>query len=150
MPEWLAEAVVRGAGKHNYYLWAYVFMPEHVHLLVCPQTPEYDMAVYLKSIKQPVSRRARDWLETDEPDRVSEFMVKHGSRDVFCFWQAGPGYDRNIHSEKELPEKILYIHGNPVSRGLVGRPEDWLWSSAAWYAGKRDGPLRVDDCPLAW
>jgi len=40
---------------------------------------------------------------------------------------------------------IHYIHNNPVRRGLVDRAADWRWSSAAWYEGRRDGPLTVDD-----
>ena len=35
-----------------------------------------------------------------------------------------------------------YIHNNPVRRGLVSRPEQWEWSSAGWYEGKK--PLRPD------
>ena len=31
--------------------------------------------------------------------------------------------------------KVEYIHLNPVRRGLVARPEDWTWSSAAEYSG---------------
>jgi len=37
---------------------------------------------------------------------------------------------------------IDYIHGNPIRRGLVIRPEDWKWSSADWYEGKNS--LRPD------
>src|SRR5436309_21728 len=36
------------------------------------------------------------------------------------------------------------FHGTPVRRGLCEKPEDWLWSSAADYAGIRVGPLRLD------
>ena len=31
-----------------------------------------------------------------------------------------------------------------VRRGLVERPEDWLWSSARWYAGIRPVPIAID------
>jgi hypothetical protein len=31
---------------------------------------------------------------------------------------------------------IDYIHGNPVRKGLVEKPEDWKWSSAGWLEGK--------------
>ena len=36
---------------------------------------------------------------------------------------------------KDYWEKVEYIHLNPVRRGLVARPEDWTWSSAAEYSG---------------
>ncbi len=61
------------------------------------------------------------------------------------FWQVGGGYDRNIISQKEMEEKIEYIHQNPVRRGLVKRATDWMWSSANWYADdRRSGKIVID------
>jgi hypothetical protein len=37
---------------------------------------------------------------------------------------------------------IDFIHGNPVRRQLVEKPEDWIWSSASWMEGKNS--LRRD------
>ena len=31
-------------------------------------------------------------------------------------------------------EKLKYMHGNPVVRGLAEQPEDWPWSSVGPYA----------------
>ena len=41
------------------------------------------------------------------------------------FWQARY-YDFNVWSEQKRVEKLRYIHRNPVKRGLVERPEDWV------------------------
>ena len=30
-------------------------------------------------------------------------------------------------------EKLGYMHRNPVTRGLVEKPEDWKWSSCRHY-----------------
>ncbi|HET9408295.1 MAG TPA: hypothetical protein VFO39_13730 [Candidatus Sulfotelmatobacter sp.] len=38
-------------------------------------------------------------------------------------------YDFNVWSERKFIEKLRYLHRNPVTRGLVQRPEDWPWSS---------------------
>ena len=40
---------------------------------------------------------------------------------------------------------VDYIHGNPVRRGLVARPEDWQWSSARWYAGIPPVRIEIDN-----
>jgi hypothetical protein len=40
-------------------------------------------------------------------------------------------------SNKVIDEKIDYIHNNPVEEGLVFRAEDYLYSSAADYAGEK-------------
>jgi REP element-mobilizing transposase RayT len=44
------------------------------------------------------------------------------------FWQAR-FYDFNVWTEKKRIEKLRYIHRNPVTRGLVAKPEQWPWSS---------------------
>ena len=52
------------------------------------------------------------------------------------FWQDGGGFDRNSIDLRVILAMIEYIHGNPVRRQLVERPEDWKWSSAGWHEGK--------------
>ena len=41
-------------------------------------------------------------------------------------------------------EKLRYIHRNPVVRGLVERPEDWLWSSFRHYFTGADGVVEIE------
>jgi putative transposase len=42
-----------------------------------------------------------------------------------------------------------YIHMNPVTAGLVTRPEGWAFSSYRDYVGLRDGTLPVPDVVLS-
>jgi hypothetical protein len=35
------------------------------------------------------------------------------------------------------------MHRNPVKRGLVERPEQWMWSSFRAYCYRETGPVRV-------
>ena len=44
-------------------------------------------------------------------------------------------FDHALRTVQDYWEKVEYIHLNPVRRGLVARPEDWTWSSAAEYSG---------------
>jgi len=93
-------------------VYGYVVMPEHVHLLV--NEPERGhLAQMLQSLKQSVARTL-------------------ALRAADSFWQARY-YDFNVWSERKFVEKLRYIHRNPVIRGLVGRPEDWRWSSFRHY-----------------
>jgi putative transposase len=85
-------------------VYAYVVMPEHVHLLV--SEPERGLlADALKSLKQGVSRRL-----------VGE--AEH-------FWQKRY-YDFSVRNYRQFVEKLSYIHRNPVKRKLCERPEDQL------------------------
>ena len=49
-----------------------------------------------------------------------------------------------------LMNMIDYIHMNPVRRGLVETPEEWKWSSAAWYANGGEVPIVPDPVPADW
>jgi len=107
---WIVQAVVNAKVKHSFALLGYVIMPEHVHLIVFPLRKTYDLALFLKSIKQSVARKAKHFLYGHNRDWLEKLTVKRGNRRVFRFWQTGPGYDRNIHSEDEIIEKITYIN----------------------------------------
>jgi putative transposase len=93
--------------RHHYLfvVAGYVVMPEHVHLLVNePRRALLSKAV--RALKLSVTMRRRE-----RP-----------------FWQAH-SYDFNVYTHDKYVEKLRYMHWNPVKRGLVGKPEDWPWSS---------------------
>lgn len=99
----------------------YVVMPEHVHLLVGePENRLLSNAV--QGLKQSVSYRL-------------------GNGDS-SFWEARY-YDFNVFSEKKRIEKLRYLHRNPVTRGLVKRPEDWAWSSFRQYSTGEAGIVKL-------
>ncbi|MBL8880947.1 MAG: transposase [Phycisphaerales bacterium] len=144
--QWLVEAIDRARRRHAWDVWAYVIMPEHVHLIVRPQNAIYDISVLLKAIKWPVSIRARKYLERTSREWMKRLTdVQPNGEFSFRFWQRGGGFDRNIRQERSLGAMIEYIHANPVRRELVREPCEWAWSSARWYDGERDVPLQMDD-----
>lgn len=142
---WFIEAMKNVKTKYKYKLLAYVIMPEHVHLIVLPLMPDYNISDFLKALKQSVSRKAKFFLQENDIDWLKKLTINTGKKQVFRFWQSGPGYDRNIYCETEFLEKINYIHNNPVNRGLVDVPIYWKWSSAMWYEGKQDCIIKIDD-----
>jgi putative transposase len=98
-------------------------MPEHVHMLV--NEPEQgSLSQVMQSLKQSVARTLA--LRAADP-----------------FWQARY-YDFNVWSEHKFIEKLRYVHRNPVTRGLVARPEDWVWSSFCHYAGGEAGQVEIE------
>jgi putative transposase len=140
--EWFRLALEEARAKFGFELWAYVFMPDHVHLLVNPGDAAQQMSRFLQAIKEPVARQAIAYLKVHSPQWLTRLTVQEGQRVRHRFWQPGGGYDRNITSSEALRAMVEYIHANPVRRGLVARAEDWQWSSAGWYAGIR--PVRIE------
>ncbi|MEQ8616832.1 MAG: transposase [Lacipirellulaceae bacterium] len=148
--QWMAESIESARSELNFQVWAYVFMPDHVHLIIHPNATLYDIAAIRGAIKAPVARKAIEYLALEAPDWIPRISRKRGSKTERLFWQSGGGYDRNVTFGGTLLKMIDYIHLNPVRRGLVERPEEWKWSSAAWFAGVRDVPLILDTIPAAW
>jgi putative transposase len=99
------------ADLHHYVLHAFVVMANHVHVLL---TPGIETRRLMKSLKGVTAREANQILQrTGKP-----------------FWQ-DESFDHWVRSEVEFTEIRKYIEHNPVTAGLVERPEDWAWSSAA-------------------
>jgi putative transposase len=132
----LSEAIDRASERHGYRLTAFVYMPEHVHLLVYPGPAASTIERLLKAIKRPYSFRIKQLLMETESPLVERLTIRQrpGVK-TFRFWQEGPGYDRNLDRPDSVLAAIDYIHRNPDRRGLVERAVDWPWSSARWYEG---------------
>ncbi len=131
--EFLARRINRAAENHNFAVLAYVFMPDHVHLLIHPLNEIYDMSKILKSIKQGPSRSAknRGLIETD-------------------LWEEGPGHDSNISWERARQDSIAYIHNNPVRKGIVELGSQFRWSSANWYHHQGESDVRCRYFAYLW
>ncbi|QKK08390.1 MAG: transposase [Planctomycetota bacterium] len=131
--------------EFGFRLVAWVVMPEHIHLLLVPRLPEYPVSQVLRELKKRFARRViRRWRELDAPV-LSRLQDGTGAT---RFWLPGGGYDRNVVGGHELPEKIGYIHENPVRRGLVRTPEEWKWSSAGAYSGGLSPIVPIDRAGL--
>ncbi len=147
--QWFLEALESARQRRNLTLWAYVIMPEHVHVIVWPRDPTYEVRLIRTALKVPVQRKALDFLRRQAPGYLDRLRDGQPNGDVhYRFWQRGGGYDRNITDPATLRAMIEYIHNNPVRRGLVSSPADWLWSSARFYEGCQDVPLRMDPLPV--
>jgi len=143
--EWMLSSLKDARAGLRFDIWAYVIMPEHCHILIFPRLPKYDISAILFTIKLPVTRNATAFLQKNAPGSLALMHDEQPNGKVaHRFWQRGGGYDRNFNEPESIYAEIEYIHNNPVRRGLVARAEDWPWSSAEWYAGKRHVSLVPD------
>ncbi len=115
-------ALERARRQYRFFVTGYVIMPEHVHLLL--SEPERGtLARALQAMKQSVARR----LIARRPH----------------FWQARY-YDFNVWTKRKRIEKLRYMHRNPVKRGLVEKPQDWVWSSFRHYSTGEEGVVEIE------
>lgn len=111
----------------GFQLFAWVVMPEHLHLLLLPNRSVADVRRIMSAFKTRVSRILLEQMRVASSPYVNRLKDPRGEHH---FWLPGGGYDRNIHSHNEFEEKARYIEQNPVRRGLAANPEEYRWSSA--------------------
>lgn len=133
--ELLAESIDKALDDHGLRLSAFVFMPEHVHLLVWPIDPsEARISEFLKTLKLSCSTKIKHRLVIARSPLVEQLtIIERPGKSVFRFWQEGPGYDRNLDKPETVLASIDYFHENPVKRKLCLCAVDWRWSSARIY-----------------
>ncbi|HYG77647.1 MAG TPA: transposase [Planctomycetota bacterium] len=135
----LAQAIRAACDKHAVALWAYVFMPEHIHLLLKPRHAEYDLSAYEHDFKLASSRLVVKELKKQQSPLLEKLKVTNrAGKSGYRFWQRGGGHDLNVWNMKKAVEKAEYCHWNPVKRRLVKSPEQWRFSSFKW--------LVLNDC----
>jgi len=101
----------RGVELGHYRLQAWVVMANHVHVLLLPLVSPSRL---LGALKGATAREGNRIL-----GRTGE-----------AFWQA-ESYDHWVRNVDEFERIVAYIESNPVKAGLVQRPGDYPWSSAA-------------------
>ena len=112
--------------RHRFVVFGYVVMPEHLHLLVNePRLGVLSRAVQAMKLSVATRRQERP------------------------FWQPRY-YDFNVFTTAKHVEKLRYLHRNPVTRGLVEKPEDWPWSSYRHYAAGAEGTVQIESFWSGW
>ena len=126
----------------EFQLIAYVLMPEHVHLVLLPNE-KTEVGRLIGEIKRISSKGIHELLARQDSDLTRTLSVIRNGERRFAFWKRRC-YDHNCRSDESVWQKVNYCHNNPVKRGLVHNPGDWIWSSYRWYQGIQDVPLKVD------
>ena len=136
----------------KFRILGYVLMPEHFHLLIWPSASA-DPSRLVQSLKERTAlfilknlreNRRFPWCQRMlERLRLPPTVHLHGP---YRAWQRR-FYDLNVWSEKKRLEKLRYMHGNPVKRGLVKSPDQWPWSSFRFYYLEDSSVLAMDRLP---
>ena len=116
LAEWCAKAGTE--------IWAYCLMPNHVHLILVPRTPDGLRAALGETHRRYTFRvnRREDWRGHLWQERFHSFAM----------------------DEDHLVACARYVERNPVRARLVRRARDWRWSSArAHLDGADDGVAKV-------
>jgi REP-associated tyrosine transposase len=125
----LADAVRRVRERRRFLLPAYVFMPDHWHMLIVP-APSDSLPNIMNALKAAAARGVNEMRNSSGP-----------------VWQARY-FDRAVRDVKEFHEAVRYMHLNPVGKALAEKPEHWPWSSFHSFGGPGPVMLEVDRLDL--
>jgi putative transposase len=129
-------------------LYAFVVMPNHVHLIVrC--VGNYTPADVVREWKKATANLILRQYENEGNPEVLAFFaaaVKPGQGQLHAIWQ-DEYQAKNIYSPAFLQEKLAYIHGNPCQPHwqLAETPEAYVWSSAGYYLADRRPLIPLSD-----
>ncbi len=122
--------LLEGARKFEVAIHAYVFMPNHFHLLVTPKSNEGlgRMMQWVGRYYVPYFNRRYDRSGTLWQGRFKSLLIDSAHYFLLC---------------------SRYIETNPVRSGLVATPADYRDSSYLHHIGALVDPL-ISDHPLYW
>jgi REP element-mobilizing transposase RayT len=110
--------------RGRFRLLGFVVMDNHVHMLIAP------------SVGRRLSDIIRDWkVWTSRRNRSKPAGEP--------LWERRFD-DNRIDTSRELREVLEYIHDNPVRAGVVGRAEEYPWSSVHNYLSDARAAIEVD------
>jgi putative transposase len=105
--------------KYEVALLAFSLLPNHIHLV-----PRQNLDI-------PISK----FIQSLHTSYVAVFNKRYA--------RVGPLFQdrfkcKNVETDRDLEALVAYVHLNPLLAGLVGKAEDWPWSSYSAYLGEED------------
>ncbi len=123
-------------------LYAWCIMTNHVHLII--GTNDRSMEGILRDMKSFTSRKLKETIignaEESRKKWILWMMKQTGNKNRNNLeWQLWQQHNHPIElsNEQLISQRLDYLHNNPVKAGFVQNPEDWLYSSAGDYCGRK-------------
>ena len=145
----LEESITYCRKEKGMEVFAYCFMPSHVHLIF--RSDKQDPSGLLRDFKGFTARKLIKEIEDNPQESRKEWMLwmmeragkKKSNVSEKQFWQQ---HNKPIElwSNKVIKQKMDYIHNNPVEVGFVTDSVDWKYSSARNYADD-ETVLKIDN-----
>jgi len=123
-------------------VYSWCIMTSHVHMIIGSHGQK--METIMQGMKSVTSRDLRQAIVNNEKESRREWLIEmmeyagkqNNHNGKFQLWQEG-NHPIKLSNNKIMDQKLDYIHNNPVKAGFVSLPEDYLYSSARYYAGEK-------------
>jgi REP element-mobilizing transposase RayT len=119
-------------------LYGFVIMSSQIHLII--QSRNGRLSDLLRDFKKFTAKTILETIENSETENRKDWILKrfefacksHTRNEQYQFWQHGKTSE-TIYSEEYFLKRLEYIHQIPVRKGIVSKPEDYIYSSASEY-----------------
>jgi REP element-mobilizing transposase RayT len=144
------EALNEARQSGEFALYAYVLMPNHLHVITDSLLPPSKTLQFINGI---TSRRIINHLKENNYE-TSLAKLRHEIRPrrySHSLWDHHPNV-RLLLSESMLMERVNYTHQNPVRAKIVDHPQEYRWSSVRCWNRRpfEDEPLLMDIDRIKW
>ena len=104
--------------RHGFILFAYVLMPNHLHILLSPT--RVSLSKTMQGLQQSYTRHF------NQRHRLVGHCFQGRYKAILC------------QSDAYLLELARYLHCNPVRAGLASTPDEYEWTSHRLYLAGQD------------
>jgi putative transposase len=123
-------------------IYAWCIMSNHIHLII--GTNKSPLAGIMRDLKKYTSVKILEAIENNIQESRREWMLwmferagkRNGNNKKYQFWQQN-NKPIELSNAEMARQKLDYLHFNPVEAGFTSEPEEYWYSSARDYAGKK-------------
>jgi REP element-mobilizing transposase RayT len=150
--------------KNGVKIYGYVIMPNHIHYIAQFNQEKYGLSEFTRDFKSTITKKLfnRLSLMINETCFPIDKIYKENNVKIFSpiemidlLKNSGRSHNQKIKlwQDDEMPiileyeemavQRLNYLHENPVRKGWVEKPEDFIYSSARFYESGDMFPFRV-------
>jgi putative transposase len=123
-------------------VYGYCIMTNHVHLII--GSPKEKIENIIRDMKKHTSKELIKMIEGNTQESRRSWMLwmfkRAGEHNInnknYQFWQQN-NHPVELFDHEIMDQKLDYIHNNPIEAGIVENAEDYIYSSARDYWGKK-------------
>ncbi len=119
--------------QHPFELLAYVYLPDHLHMIWQLPEEDGDYSTRIRLMKSFVSRKI-----VSRPVVNNQSRIMKGEQEI---WQRRY-WEHTCKDQGDLNAHVDYIHYNPVKHGYVKSP--YLWEHSSFGKCVKDGVYEMD------
>jgi len=134
----------------GFALYAYVIMPEHLHVVTDSRLSPGKTLQFINGITgHRIIQYLKEHGYLSSLKKLEHVSGRRGYK--HSLWDHHPDA-RLLFTENMLMQRVTYTHQNPVRAGLVSHPMDYRWSSVRCWSGGivENEPLRIDIERISW